>query len=187
MWRVGKGLALLVPIAQPELLAMLVIHHRTSPQANADAELELTFEARSKSRLRCFSTTGEDVGLFLERGQQPLHDGECLRAEDGRIVRVRARAEQLLHVTCSSAFELTRAAYHLGNRHVALQVGDGWLRLLDDYVLKDMLVQLGANVEAIEAPFQPEHGAYGGGHHHSHAGEAEFSYAPRLHQFGVRT
>jgi len=166
---------------------MLVIHHRTAPEANADAELELTFEARSKSRLRCFSTIGEDVGLFLERGQPPLHDGECLRAEDGRLVVVRARAEKLLHVTCASAFELTRAAYHLGNRHVALQVGHGWLRLLDDYVLKDMLLQLGATVEHVEAPFQPEHGAYGGGHHHSHAGEAEFSYAPRLHQFGVRT
>ncbi|MCQ4257059.1 urease accessory protein UreE [Stutzerimonas stutzeri] len=166
---------------------MLVIRQRTAPHPHPDAELELSYEARSKSRLRCFTTNTEDVGLFLERGQPPLRDGECLQAEDGRIVIVRARAEKLLHVTCASAFELTRAAYHLGNRHVALQVGDGWLRLLDDYVLKDMLLQLGASVEHIEAPFQPEHGAYGGGHHHSHAGEAEFSYAPRLHQFGVRT
>jgi urease accessory protein len=166
---------------------MLVIHRRTHSHAQWDAELELTYEARSKSRLRCFSAQGEDVGLFLERGQPPLHDGECLAAEDGRIVRVRAKPEQLLHVTCASAFELTRAAYHLGNRHVALQIGDGWLRLLDDYVLKGMLEQLGATVEALEAPFQPEHGAYGGGHHHSHAGEAEFSYAPRLHQFGARS
>lgn len=165
---------------------MLVIHHRTAPHANCDAILEMSYEARSKTRLRCFTTEGEEVGLFLERGQPPLYDGECLQAVDGRIVAVRARAEQLLHVTCCTAFELTRAAYHLGNRHVALQVGDGWLRLLDDYVLKDMLLHLGASVEAIEAPFQPEHGAYGGGHHHSHAGEAEFSYAPRLHQFGVR-
>ncbi len=166
---------------------MLVIRQRTAPHPHPDAELELSYDARSKSRLRCFTTTTEDVGLFLERGQPPLRDGECLQAEDGRIVIVRARAEKLLHVTCASAFELTRAAYHLGNRHVALQVGDGWLRLLDDYVLRDMLLQLGASVEHIEAPFQPEHGAYGGGHHHSHAGEAEFSYAPRLHQFGVRT
>ncbi|MCQ4242814.1 urease accessory protein UreE [Stutzerimonas stutzeri] len=165
---------------------MLVIHQRTTSQATGDAELELTYEARSKSRLRCFTTTGEEVGLFLERGQPPLHDGEALLAQDGRIVIVRARAEHLLHVTCANSFELTRAAYHLGNRHVALQVGDGWLRLLDDYVLKDMLLQLGAQVDAIQAPFQPEHGAYGGGHHHSHAGEAEFSYAPRLHQFGAR-
>lgn len=164
---------------------MLVIHSRTPACDSWQAELELTYDARSKSRLRCFSSSGEEVGLFLERGQAPLADGECLLAKDGRIVRVRARAEQLLHVTCRSAFELTRAAYHLGNRHVALQIGDGWLRLLDDYVLKDMLLQLGATVESIEAPFQPEHGAYDGGHHHSHAGEAEFSYAPRLHQFGA--
>ncbi|NRH28716.1 urease accessory protein UreE [Pseudomonas sp. MS19] len=165
---------------------MLVIHRRIAAQPDWDAELLLTFEARSKSRLRTFSTTGEDVGLFLERGQPPLYDGECLRAEDGRVVRVCARPEQLLHVTCATPFELMRAAYHLGNRHVALQLGDGWLRLPDDYVLKAMLEQLGAKVELIEAAYQPEHGAYGGGHHHSHAGDAEFSYAPRLHQFGVR-
>jgi len=165
---------------------MLVIHQRIATQATWDAELELTFEARSKSRLRCFTTQGEDVGLFLERGQPALFDGECLRAEDGRTVRVRARPEQLLHVTCTTPFELMRAAYHLGNRHVALQLGEGWLRLPDDYVLKDMLEQLGATVSLIEAPYQPEQGAYGGGHHHSHAGDAEFSYAPRLHQFGAR-
>lgn len=165
---------------------MLVIHHRLDSQPHWDEELHLTFDARSKSRLRCFSANGEDVGLFLERGQSPLRDGDFLRAEDGRIVRVKAQPEALLHVTCENSFELTRAAYHLGNRHVALQLGDGWLRLLDDYVLKGMLDQLGAITCVIEAPFQPEQGAYGGGHHHSHAGEAEFSYAPRLHQFGVR-
>lgn len=165
---------------------MLVIHRRIEPQSLWDAELQLIYEARSKSRLRCFSAEGEDVGLFLERGQPPLCDGDFLQAEDGRVVRVCARPEQLLHVTCASAFELTRAAYHLGNRHVALQVGDGWLRLLDDYVLKAMLEQLNANVENIEAPFQPEHGAYGGGHHHSRHGDADDNYAPKLHQFGAR-
>ena len=166
---------------------MLVIQERIEAQESWDEELLLTFEARSKSRLRCFTVKGEDVGLFLERGQPPLHDGACLRSQDGRVVRISARPEQLLHVTCANAFELTRAAYHLGNRHVALQIGDNWLRLLDDYVLKAMLEQLGARVENIEAGFQPEHGAYGGGHHHSHHGEADFNYAPRLHQFGVRT
>lgn len=164
---------------------MLVIHRRIEPKPEWSAELHLNYDARSKSRLRCFSTNGEDVGLFLERGQPPLHDGEFLEAEDGRIVRVSARPEQLLHVTCHNALELNRAAYHLGNRHVALQVGDGWLRLLDDYVLRAMLDQLGAQCEAIEAPFQPEHGAYGGGHHHSRQGEEAFNYSPRLHQFGV--
>ncbi|KAF1054482.1 MAG: Urease accessory protein UreE [Stenotrophomonas maltophilia] len=165
---------------------MLVIHQRTEPRTAWDAELHLNFEARSKSRLRCFTTTGEDVGLFLDRGQPPLADGDCLLAKDGRVVRVVAAAERLMHVTCANARELNRAAYHLGNRHVALQVGDGWLRLLDDYVLKAMLDQLGAQVSAVEAAFHPEHGSYGGGHHHSHQGDAEFNYAPRLHQFGVR-
>lgn len=165
---------------------MLVIQERLPPHEQWDEELLLTYEARSKSRLRCFTVAGEDVGLFLERGQPPLRDGDCLLAGDGRVVRVRARPEALLHVTCANAFELTRAAYHLGNRHVALQIGDGWLRLLDDYVLKAMLEQLGATVTAVEAGFQPEHGAYGGGHHHSHQLEADFNYAPRLHQFGVR-
>lgn len=163
---------------------MLVIHQRIARQDRWDAELLLDFAARSKSRLHCFTTCGEETGLFLERGQPALADGECLRARDGRVVRVQARPEQLLHVTCSNAFELMRAAYHLGNRHVALQLGDGWLRLPDDYVLKAMLEQLGAHVSLVEAPYQPEQGAYGGGHHHSHAGDAEFSYAPRLHQFG---
>jgi urease accessory protein len=166
---------------------MLVIHSRIQPQESWDAELHLSFAARSKSRLRCFTVAGEDVGLFLERGQPALYDGECLQAQDGRVVRVSASPERLLHVTCANAFELTRAAYHLGNRHVALQLGDGWLRLPEDYVLQAMLEQLGATVELIDAPYQPEQGAYGGGHHHSHAGDEEFSYAPRLHQFGVRT
>ncbi len=165
---------------------MLVIQQRIAPRDHWDAELHLSYEARSKCRLRCFTSSGEEVGLFLERGQPPLHHGECLLARDGRVVRVCAKPERLLHVTCASPLELTRAAYHLGNRHVALQLGDGWLRLPEDHVLEAMLKQLGARVERIEAPYQPEHGAYGGGHHHSHGGEAEFHYAPRRHQFGVR-
>jgi urease accessory protein len=165
---------------------MLVIRQRLTAQEHWDAELELTFEARSKFRLRCLSRSGEEVGLFLERGQPALQEGDFLQANDGRIVRVCAQPEPLLHVTCNSAFELMRAAYHLGNRHVSLQLGDGWLRLPEDYVLEQMLLQLGAQVSHIQAPYQPEQGAYGGGHHHSHAGDAAFSYAPKLHQFGQR-
>jgi urease accessory protein len=164
---------------------MLVIHQRIPSRAHS-VELHLDFAARSKCRLRCFSSSGEEVGLFLERGQSPLQDGDCLLARDGRVVRVVARPERLMQVTCNSPFELMRAAYHLGNRHVALQLGEGWLRLPEDHVLRAMLEQLGARVEALEAPFQPESGAYGGGHHHSHGGDQAFSYAPRLHQFGVR-
>ncbi|MFH7445388.1 urease accessory protein UreE, partial [Pseudomonas syringae pv. tagetis] len=76
------------------------------------AELHLNFEARSKSRLGCFSAENEDVGLFLQRGQSPLRDGEFLQAQEGRIVGVFARPEILMDVTCSSTLDLTRAAYH---------------------------------------------------------------------------
>jgi len=161
---------------------MLVITRRADEATHWDAELVMTFELRSKSRLRTATTGGEEVGLFLAAGQ-PLRHGEVLQAEDGRRVRVTAAAEALLHVRCDSAVELCRAAYHLGNRHVHLEVGDGWLRLLDDEVLAQMLRQLGAGVERLAAPFHPEHGAYGGGHHHSHGKDAAFQYAPRLHQY----
>ena len=120
----------------------------------------------------------------LERKPVPLPDDQ--EAWPSVDVFIPTYNEPLSVVRCADPFLLARACYHLGNRHVALQVGDGWLRLLDDYVLKAMLDQLGATTESIEAPFQPEHGAYGGGHHHSRAGEEDFNYAPRLHQFGVR-
>jgi len=151
---------------------MLVIRQRIAARPEWQAELELTYDARSKSRLRCFSSSGEDVGLFLERGQPPLADGECLLAADGRVVRVRARPEQLLHVTCASAFELTRAAYHLGNRHVPLQIMPGELRYHHDHVLDDMLRPFGLEVTFDSLPFEPEAGAYASdahSHSHSHA------------------
>lgn len=161
---------------------MLVLTQRTTT-VEADLELPLPFEYRQKSRFRTRMPDGEDVGWFIERGQ-PLRGGDCLIAEDGRQVRIVAAPEALLHVTAADAITLNRAAYHLGNRHVALQVGDGWLRLLDDYVLAEMLGQLGVQVEKIQAPFEPEAGAYGGGHHHSH-GDAEFHRKPLIHQFGT--
>lgn len=153
------------------------------------ASVELDWDTRQKSRFDATDSQARHVGVFLPRGTA-VRGGDVLVAEDGSLIRVVAAPQAVLVVrACTqhgSPFDLLRAAYHLGNRHVALQVGEGWLRLLDDYVLKAMLEQLGATVEAIQAPFQPEHGAYGGGHHHSHHGEAEFNYAPRLHQFGVR-
>lgn len=163
---------------------MLVITQRIAPQAHWHAELELPFDLRSKGRLRTRSQTGEDVGLFLERGL-PLRHGEFVKSQDGRIVRVLGTAEALLHVTCATPIDLMRAAYHLGNRHVPLQIGEGWLRLQDDYVLRDMLQQLGAAVSDVSAPFDPEAGAYGGGHHHAH-GDPEFNYQPKVHQFTRR-
>jgi len=160
---------------------MLVLTQRIESTDTA-LELPLPYEYRQKARFRTKLADGTDAGWFLEHDGRPLRGGDCLQAEDGRVVKIVAKPEDVLHVTAASAIELTRAAYHLGNRHVQLQVGEGWLRLLDDYVLADMLAQLGVSVEKIIAPFEPEAGAYGGGHHHS--GDTEFRSQPKLHLFG---
>ena len=77
-----------------------------------------------------------------------------------------AAPEALLEVRCTDCHALTRAAYHLGNRHVAVEVGEGWLRIQADHVLEGMLRGLGAEVVALSAPFEPEAGAYAHGHQH---------------------
>lgn len=156
---------------------MLIIEERTDSEDEASDVLSLPFELRQKSRLRATLASGEDVALFMPRGTV-LRDGDRLRASDGRLIRVEASSEQLIEVRAASVRELARAAYHLGNRHVPLQVGDGWLRLADDYVLRDLLAQLGATLILLESPFQPEAGAYGGGHAHSGGGHAHSGSEP---------
>ncbi|TAK46181.1 MAG: urease accessory protein UreE [Betaproteobacteria bacterium] len=131
--------------------------------------LRLAFEQRQKSRLRARLESGEEVGLVLPRGEI-LRGGDLLSASDGRIIEVIAQPEPLLHVECATPAALTRAAYHLGNRHVPVEVGDGYLRLAPDHVLQQMLRGLGASLREIEAPFEPEAGAYGGGHRHDEMG-----------------
>ncbi len=84
-----------------------------------------------------------------------------------------------MHVICADQFEFTRAAYHLGNRHVPVQIGDGFLRIATDHVLCDMLLGLGAHVQEMEAPFEPESGAYGGGHGH----DDEAAHGGRIRQY----
>jgi len=145
------------------------------------AQLVLPFERRQKSRLRAVLSTGEEAGVVLTRGTI-LRGGDWLVASDGRVIEVVAAPEAVLHVECATPLELTRAAYHLGNRHVPVQVGDGWLRLCADHVLEDMLKGLGARVSPLEAPFEPEAGAYGGGHHHH---EDEPSRGARIHEYGA--
>ena len=143
---------------------MLNIQKRCPPQEKFHAELVLPFELRQKSRLRTQTTTGEEAGLFLPRGGV-LRDGDFLEAEDGRVIRVTAKPEKVLQIGCADPVQLARIAYHLGNRHVALQIGSGWLRIANDYVLRQMVEGLGAVVVLTDAPFEPECGAYGGHHH----------------------
>ncbi|MDQ3196212.1 MAG: urease accessory protein UreE [Pseudomonadota bacterium] len=138
---------------------MVLIQHRCGSRATFDEQLRLPFELRSKSRLRTRLASGEEVGVFMERGTV-LRGGDLLLADDGRVVQVVAAEERLLEVTCADPRDLMRAAYHLGNRHVAVEIGAGWLRFASDHVLRDMLLGLGAQAVELNAPFEPEAGAY---------------------------
>jgi urease accessory protein len=148
----------------------------------AQAQLKLPFDLRQKSRLRTQLAHGEDAWLLLPRGDI-LRGGDKLLASDGRIVEVIAQSEEVLHVVCADATALARAAYHLGNRHVPVQVGDGFLRLAADHVLAEMLKGLGATLTPMHAPFEPEAGAYGahGSGHHHHSDEG--GHAGRIHEY----
>ena len=153
---------------------------RAAYKVEIRGQLKLPFESRQKSRLRAKLVSGEEVALVLPRGEI-LRGGDLVTASDGRVIEVLAEPEQLLHVTCGTSAALAQAAYHLGNRHVPVEVGDGYLRLAADHVLEEMLKQLGATVAPLEAPFEPEAGAYAGGHQHS-----EMGHGGKIHEFGDR-
>ena len=130
-----------------------------------DDYLVLPFDLRQKSRLRVTLKSGVEAALMLDRGTI-LRGGDLLKAEDGKVVKVVAAEQPVTDVKAETQQALMCAAYHLGNRHVPLQVGDGWLRLEQDHVLKEMLIGLGMTTIDQLAPFEPEAGAYGGGHKH---------------------
>lgn len=163
---------------------MLTLHTKldqTEAHARTDGELVLPYDQREKSRLRATLGSGEEVAVFTERGTV-LRDGDLLKGDDGRVVKIVAAPEATYRVDCSSPQSLLRCAFHLGNRHTQAQLGEGWLRIRRDPVLKDMLTGLGASVTEEQAPFEPESGAYsarfGGGHHHHHDGHAHQPLAP---------
>jgi len=163
-------------------MPMLTLHTRLTPAdaaaATVFAQLVLPYELREKCRLRAALSNGEDAAVFTVRGTV-LRDGDLLKGEDGRVVQVVAAPEPTYKVTCADAHTLLRCAFHLGNRHTQAQVGDGFLRIRADAVLKDMLAGLGATVEEQAAPFEPESGAYGGGHgHHGDDGHGHHPLAP---------
>ena len=138
----------------------------------ADAELTLTlpFETRQKSRFRAECDNALQVGVKLPRGKI-LRDGDCVQAVDGQVIKIQAADETVSEVTTDDALLLSRACYHLGNRHVPLQIGEGFVRYNHDHVLDDMVKSLGLTVTVRQAPFEPESGAYSGhahGHSHSH-------------------
>jgi len=144
---------------------MLTITARLSGDGPFDDRLILPFEQRQKSRMRVRLESGVEAALTMDRGAV-LRGGDRLLAADGRIVLVVAAKEPVVFVTAPDPGTLVRAAYHLGNRHIPLQVGTGWLVLEQDHVLEHMLEGLGATIRHDAAPFEPESGAYGGGLHH---------------------
>ena len=153
-------------IAQGRGLAPVLLKRATS--------VELDWDQRQKSRFAATDSAGRELAVFLPRGTV-VRGGDVLVAEDGSLVRVTAAAQSVLRIThCTehgTAFDLTRAAYHLGNRHVPIELRTEYLQIEPDHVLADMLRAMHLIVQELQAPFEPEGGAYAshGGHGHDHA------------------
>lgn len=176
---------------------MLILNKRTT--APATDSVAMAYDERKRSRLKVTLASGIEAGIFLERGDH-LHGGDKLVAEDGStVVEILAAPENLIEAIADSPLLFARTAYHLGNRHVPVQIlptdNGGKLRFQADHVLADMARGLGCSVGETEAPFQPEPGAYGGGHHHhgdeEHAdlhnpGHGPHRSVPKIHEFKPR-
>ena len=182
---------------------MLILNHRTHQPATDS--VALAYDERKRSRLKVSLASGTDAGIFLERGDH-LHGGDRLLSEDGgTVVEIVAAPERLIEAVADSPQLFARAAYHLGNRHVPVQIlpdaNGGRLLFQTDHVLAEMVKGLGCAVGETEAPFQPESGAYDGkagksGGHHHHGDEPEHDHSdphnpghgphrstPKIHQF----
>ncbi len=165
--------------------------------------LTLDWDTRQKSRFDATDSAGRALGVFLPRGAV-VRGGDVLVAEDGSLIRVEAAPQAVLRITActqhGSPFDLTRAAYHLGNRHVPIELQPDHLKIEPDHVLADMLRAMHMTVVAVSEPFEPENGAYGDhgasshghgrdhghshehGHEHGHMGHAHTAHAePHVH------
>ncbi len=145
------------------------LDHSTSA---ATGSLKLCYDVRNRSRAKATAENGDEVAWFLPRGTV-LNQGDRLKGRNGEVFEIHAAPEKVSCVTSDDTLLLTRAAYHLGNRHVKLEVGRTILKYQHDHVLDDMVRGLGLEVKVLEESFQPEEGAYhddhGGGHGgHSH-------------------
>ena len=147
---------------------MIRLTKKAREPTRPEAAVTLTLDQRVKSRLRVVLDDGREAGILLDRGEA-LRDGDCLVSDEGLVVLVKAAPERLSTVVSEDPHLLARACYHLGNRHVALQIDPGRLRYLHDRVLDDLVRGLGLAVRAEDAPFEPEPGAYGATPHaHGH-------------------
>jgi urease accessory protein len=147
------------------------------------ATVELDWDVRQKSRFDTTDSLGRHLGVFLPRGTL-VRGGDVLVAEDGSMVKVLAAPQAVLRITActthGSPFDLTRAAYHLGNRHVPIELKPDHLKIEPDHVLADLLRAMHLIVNAVDEAFEPEGGAYSAATHaHSHA--AAPAPAPHVH------
>jgi urease accessory protein len=146
------------------------------------ATVELDWDIRQKSRFEATDSLGRQLGIFLPRGTL-VRGGDVLVAEDGSMVKVIAAPQTVLRITACTAhgspFDLTRAAYHLGNRHVPIELKPDHLKIEPDHVLADMLRSMHLIVNEVSESFEPEGGAYSaGGHGHAHEGGHAHAHAP---------
>jgi urease accessory protein len=136
------------------------------------SSVSLDWDVRQKSRFETTDSLGRTLGVFLSRGSV-IRGGDVLVAEDGSLIQVNAAPQEVLRITACSIhgtpFDLTRAAYHLGNRHVPIELKPDHLKIEHDHVLAEMLRAMHMTVHKVNEAFEPEGGAYSsGGHHHGH-------------------
>ncbi len=167
----------------------MLICSKRMPQAKGLAKVlvqrapsvTLDWDTRQKSRFDATDSTGRQLGVFLPRGTV-VRGGDVLVAEDGSLIRVEAAPQNVLRISAcaehGTAFDLMRAAYHLGNRHVSIELRPDHLKIEPDHVLAELLRSMHMTVAEVQEPFEPEGGAYGDsamlghdhgrGHSHSH-------------------
>ncbi|MFK7795450.1 MAG: urease accessory protein UreE [Gammaproteobacteria bacterium] len=147
---------------------MIKLTSKIDTKVDASYTLTLPFESRQKARLHTQLDSGEEAGLFIPRGIV-LRGGDKLQAESGEIIEIVSADEEVSTATSNDPLLLMRASYHLGNRHVPLEVKPTYLRFHYDHVLNEMLEHLNLSISKESAPFEPESGAYSQGHGHSHS------------------
>jgi urease accessory protein len=149
--------------------AITVLPAGTWNASEAADSVLLDHDHRHRRRIALHMESGAELLLDLPQATR-LRDGDGLVLQSGAVVRVRAKPEPLLEIRAHDDVTLLRIAWHLGNRHLPVQVLDARLRIRADRVIADMVEQLGGRVEEVDAPFDPEAGAYAGGDHHEHDG-----------------
>ena len=138
-------------------------------QGSVIPTLSLTYNERQRNRLAVMLSNGQAAAIVLPRGQF-LQSGDVLTGADGAYLRIQAKPEPLLCACASSGLDLMRLVYHLANRHVRAMLTPEAVYIEPDPVLADLMKQLGATVQTVSDVFEPEAGAYAGGHHHHHSG-----------------